>query len=246
MLCGQSAKPLFLQGGTGVLWCSTCELGLTVPEPRVDYTAYTTAPRDEQRWDRFSAAAVRFVLDAVGDVGTWLDFGAGSGELVTAVERAGVEALGVDLDDGARRLAATRGASIVPSLDDVGDRTFTIVSASHTIEHVADPVATLRALGRFLEPSGHLLVVQPDFRGLLPRVITGRWNGWGLDQHFWHFSPRSMAIVFARAGLRPVAVQRNSLWHPLALDRRLPFSLLARVGQHAGLGDQFYMLGRLA
>lgn len=244
----------FLCSGTGtsrcqidqreIRWCERCGIGFTVPPPVVDYEQYTLVPRDLERWLEYGAELVEFAARSV-DASSWLDFGAGAGELLLAARQRGVSSVvGVDLDAGARALAAERGVTVYGGLADLGDRRFDVISASHVLEHLDDPIAAVESMVTYLEPEGVVVVSQPDPTGLLPRMIPTRWPGWVPSEHRWHFTLRSMTTVFERAGLNLVASKRSSLDHRLHLRKSLPIESLGKIGKMIRQGDQFLAVGR--
>lgn len=72
------------------------------------YDTYTEAgDHDLDLWLRFAQPIVRYATRIAQDrPATWLDFGAGSGELVLAAQQAGFDAVGIDPDARASALAS--------------------------------------------------------------------------------------------------------------------------------------------
>jgi 2-polyprenyl-3-methyl-5-hydroxy-6-metoxy-1,4-benzoquinol methylase len=246
LLCGSPGRALLVDAsGVTIRWCSPCQLGFTDPPPVVDYADYSAAgDRDVELWLSFAKPILRYARKvAASPPSSWLDFGAGSGELVLAAQRAGIDAVGVDVDNRASALAWSRGARILSSLEEVSSRRFDIVSASHVLEHLLDPVQTTKALSAVLAPRGLLLVVQPNPLGLLPRLWPDRWPGWRWTEHLWHLTPRSMAAVMERAGLCVVDTKSTSLHHPVMTARSIVPAMVARFGRIVARGDAFYMAG---
>jgi 2-polyprenyl-6-hydroxyphenyl methylase/3-demethylubiquinone-9 3-methyltransferase len=96
-----------------------------------------------------------------------LDVGCGAGLAAEALATRGFDVLGIDAAEAALAAAeahaAGRGlpiayrATSVEALADEGAR-FPVVTALEVIEHVADPAAFLRTLGRVMAPGGLLFV----------------------------------------------------------------------------------------
>jgi len=94
-----------------------------------------------------------------------LDVGAAQGLLVMAAARAGYDAVGVEPDEGARRLARRLALHEGGGVDvrdgsaeelPVDDAEFDFVHANSVFEHVRDPAAAVAEAARVLKPGGVL------------------------------------------------------------------------------------------
>lgn len=98
-----------------------------------------------------------------------LDAGCGSGRLTVALAEAGAEVTGFDTNASQLEEAARRASAEGVSLDLVeadfngalpfADASFDAVVSRLSVMAAADPVATLRELGRVLEPRGRIVTV---------------------------------------------------------------------------------------
>lgn len=245
LLCGSRGDDkLRLAAGIHIRRCTPCSLSFTDPPPEVSYEHYTTdGDRDFKLWMRFARPIVRYATRlAPAAPSSWLDFGAGSGELVLTAKLAGMEAVGVELDIRASAAAERRGARLVKSLSELSGQRFDVVSVSHVLEHLPDPIQVLAELGsRHLAWNGVLVVVQPNRDGLLPRLWPDRWGGWVWNEHLWHLTPRSMATVMDRAGLSVVGLRSTTLCHRVTTIRSVVPAVVGRIAAHIRQGDAFFM-----
>jgi len=97
-----------------------------------------------------------------------LDIGASTGTLLAAYNQAfGTDGVGVEPGDAYRAHAEARGLRMVDSLDrllEENGECFELVSLIHVLEHLPDPVSTLRTIReKLLAPNGLLLVEVPNF-----------------------------------------------------------------------------------
>ncbi len=69
----------------------------------------------------------------------------------------------------------------------------------HVLDHLLDPVATLRELRQKLKPGAKLLLVTHDESSLLRRLVSWRWPAFCL-QHPQIYSPQSMRKLLDAAG----------------------------------------------
>jgi len=97
-----------------------------------------------------------------------LDIGASSGTLMQSIHEAyGAEMVGVEPGNAYRKLAEAKGFKLYPSLEQLrANETakFDLVTIMHVLEHLEDPLGTLRDIrSNLLEDSGFLLVEVPNF-----------------------------------------------------------------------------------
>lgn len=138
--------------------------------------------------------------------GLLLDVGCGSGVFLERMRNFGWRIAGVEPDAKARQAAAHRlgpGVTVAASLADeaLGDASFDAITLSHVIEHVPDPVATLRDCARLLAPSGTITCVTPNTKGLGRRSFGKSWIHWDPPRHLHLFEPETLGRAFIDAGL---------------------------------------------
>lgn len=136
---------------------------------------------------------------------SWLDVGAGAGLLVAEARRRGLDAVGIEpshsLVAAAPRVNGVellQGTFPHPAL---AGKPFDVISLVDVIEHVSNPVELLTDCHAALADGGVLLVVTPDVRSLLARLLGKRW--WHLRlAHVGYFDRASLCRAGERAGLR--------------------------------------------
>jgi 2-polyprenyl-3-methyl-5-hydroxy-6-metoxy-1,4-benzoquinol methylase len=193
--------------------------------------------------------------------GKFLDVGCGLGDMVAAMQAAGMNAHGIDPSPRAVQVARQAGRSV--ELGDLCDRRyadceFDSISMYHSLEHTAQPLLMLRECARILKPAGQLTVAVPNIEALNAELFGREWSHLSLPYHLQHFTKRSLERVARRAGLRCTHIATESLvssidvelcrWFrrhllvPYRLSRRLgvfqPFArYLAGRGQRADRGE---------
>ena len=142
--------------------------------------------------------------------GRLLDVGCGDGGFLAEMRALGWEAVGVEPDAEAAHLARERfGLEVrTGTLEDAGlaDGSFDAVTMNHVIEHVPDPVATLRECARVTRRGGRVVVATPNTRSLGRRLFGRSWIGWDPPRHLLLFTPAHLGRVAEEAGLRVVAL----------------------------------------
>lgn len=154
-----------------------------------------------------------------------LDIGAGDGAFLRELMSAGFEeAIGVEPSPAAASAAAAelRGhiRQAVFSAQDFEARSFRLVTALQTLEHVPDPLALCRGARDLLRVGGALLVVCHNRRAPANRVM-GRRSPIFDVQHLQLFSPRSLRALLERAGLTDVELLPVPNRYPLRAWLRL-------------------------
>lgn len=138
--------------------------------------------------------------------GRVLDLGCGGGEWLQLAREAGWDVAGSDPDPLARARAAARGIEVRDSIEAWEDQaeTFDVVTMSHVIEHVHDPLATLRSAYRLLRPGGRLFVDTPNIDAIGHRIYGRDWRGLETPRHLVLFNRRSLRDALAQAGFSKI------------------------------------------
>ncbi len=217
----------------GLVRCRGCELVFTSPRPTaasldVYYQGVYSGEGGEEMHDTQTNQALWYVNEArwklmqpwveLGPDDAVLDVGCGYGAFLAFLHgRAGCKLHGVDSDEGSIRnnLCRHHGTLVVGELEDVAypDDHFAFVSMMHSLEHVGDPVGTLRELARVLRPGGYALIEVPNFASLLRSLFGRSWFPLLVPQHLWHFELPSLRRALSLAGFQRVLVLRPA-WCP--------------------------------
>lgn len=133
-----------------------------------------------------------------------LDIGCGFGETLGYHKERGCEVYGVEADENIRRVAERYGFNVHVGLFDpdlYADGFFDFVTMDQVIEHVNDPLETLRGVARVLKPGGSAILSTPNANGWGARLFGRYWIHWHAPYHQQHFSGKSMAVAAERAGM---------------------------------------------
>jgi len=140
-----------------------------------------------------------------------LDFGCGGGYLLDSLDckaRYGIEVNPAARAESARRLTAFASLDEVPE----GFQVDAILS-HHALEHVDDPVGTLRALRRILKPEGIFVAVVPSETWLSKSSFKEA----DINQHLYTWTPLLLGNLLKRAGLRTSLEVRSLCMHDFKL-----------------------------
>ncbi len=153
--------------------------------------------------------------------GRALDIGCGNGSHLLALHALGWDVTGFDLHDKTDPAVRAAGIPVVTGcLDALRPHrgTFDVVSMWHVLEHLHDPAAELTQVRELLSPEGTLVVEVPNSGSAAALLLGARWHQWDLPRHLSHFTPHTLARLFAKAGFR---IRRLSPLRKTALPQSL-------------------------
>lgn len=287
-LCGSGASTPMLVGRDRtcgvpgrfqIVRCDECGLVRTDPRPTrasigryypTHYSPYQeeAGPRVGSGWfDRRVKA-----MPPVAPSGRLLEIGTSVGTFLEQRKRDGWDVTGIEFDERAAARAAERtGAPIhVGSIESASfpPGSFDVICAWQVVEHLHDPVTSLRRCFEWLVPGGWLSIAVPDIGAPGFRIFQGAWYALELPRHLYHFSAQTCRAMFESCGFSEIRLVRPRTIYTTLLSltnvledrgvlargngRKIANSLPARVlnlgGGYvaAGLGmtDTFTMLGR--
>ncbi len=143
--------------------------------------------------------------------GKLLDVGSGGCELLTRMRDRGWEVAGVEPDPKAREAGKSKHhLDIRLSVNEFPEQYFDVVTLSHVIEHLPDPIATLRECGKRLKRGGRLVVATPNAKSLGHKWFSSKWIILEPPRHLMLFSPQSLSTCLASAGFEVETTRTSS------------------------------------
>ena len=248
MICGSTDPPRrwqdvvdYVTGDSfAIVQCHVCGFGVTEPLPGSLDRYYPT------RYRRFNALAARVLhglylrrvdgwLRRLPPTGLALEVGAGTGWMLRALRERGWRALGNERSLEAA-LAARAAAGVPIFVGDLGAvrpaPALDLVIMFHVLEHLANPLAELRAVARRLRSGGVLVLGLPNIASWQARLSGRHWMHLDVPRHLCHFTPDSIERALAVSGYRMTRIDFRSYEHD-------PFgwvqSTLDRLGFEHGL-----------
>ena len=138
-----------------------------------------------------------------GDGLKLLDLGCGNGEFLEIVRGCGWEAVGVEPDPKAVAHAHAKGLNVERGGIEVfrqDQELFDVITLSHVIEHVHDPVSVLSASFRLLKPGGWLWMETPNINSFGHETFREDWRGLEVPRHLVIFGSKSLENVLRGQG----------------------------------------------
>ncbi len=239
--------------------CRDCGLILQNPQPlrgelaaRYDNEYFRYEIENEERFFHLmqlgleDVAFFRTIAPELPQPKRILDIGCATGRLLKHFRDAGWDTRGAELCRDSVEYGNNRyGVNIFPGdLQAAGfpDAYFSVVHASHLIEHVDDPAGFVAEVFRVLVPGGVFVCVTPSSDGLQARLYGSRWRS-AIADHVFLFNKKTLARLLSSSGFR---VEQQQTWGGIAVGSvplflKKPIDRLAKV---LGFGDVVLMLAR--
>jgi 2-polyprenyl-3-methyl-5-hydroxy-6-metoxy-1,4-benzoquinol methylase len=243
-LCGADrAAVLFVKNGYRIVRCAACDVAYVENRPSRHeiaeiYSFSSGYHRDladpgSPATARHATAAKRYLdlIEAHRKGGRILDVGCSVGIFLDAARRSGWEVYGVEFSKDTAALARASGLNVLTgTLADTSfpNEFFDVVTLWDVLEHLSDPLETLKAINPLLTNNGILGLSTPNVDGLFPRLslalagLAGVWPHPEPPYHLFQFSKETLAQVLSGSGFEAVRV----------VDRRIPLTYTFGTPRH--------------
>jgi len=139
-----------------------------------------------------------------------LDIGSGPGGFVRLAGEAGWQATALELNqESSRQLEAEGYQVIVRQLEmaDLPTDSYDLISLWEVLEHLPDPKSIMAEARRLLNPDGLFLILVPNVKSLVSRLLHEKSNTFGGHSHLNHFSPETLAALLDGVGLKVLEME---------------------------------------
>jgi 2-polyprenyl-3-methyl-5-hydroxy-6-metoxy-1,4-benzoquinol methylase len=216
LLCGHDDfRHIYADNDLVVVKCRKCGLVFQRTEDTdagslEDY--YRERPMESRlKWSG-STRRVRDVSAAIAAAypgGKLLDVGCGSGEFLNAMSQAGLKSVGLEPNSMQAEFARRQGLTVVNEPLKEGlfpPAHFDAITFIQVLEHVPDPVQTLRITKNYLRHGGMLVIDVPSYNN--PRFLLYRATGIKrivrkdfIGPHLFYYTPRTLSDIVRQSGL---------------------------------------------
>lgn len=226
-LCGADNPETLFEAGVAqinrIVRCVQCGLMYSSPRSRPvdqeaikDYDPDQTrkaADYDPTRYEK-ERLQVRDYADTRAELarlypgrGSLVEIGCGMGFQLEAFHKDGWDVTGIEPDRGfCQFIAEFHGLKALPTILEeasLPEASIDVVVFLHVIEHVPDPLGTLRSIYRVLKPGGHLVIETPRFDSLMFRLFGHRERSLNCDGHIYFFTTETLRRLCEKAGFEP-------------------------------------------
>jgi 2-polyprenyl-3-methyl-5-hydroxy-6-metoxy-1,4-benzoquinol methylase len=140
--------------------------------------------------------------------GKLLEIGSSLGYLLDAFKKDGWDVLGVEpfyqCCRYAREELGVEVKNAILETADLPDESFDVVLLNHVIEHLDNPLGTLREVNRVLKPGGHFVIETPRYDSLMFKLMGRRERSVSCGGHIYFFTTQSLRNLYEAAGFSTV------------------------------------------
>lgn len=132
-----------------------------------------------------------------------LDVGCGDGSMMAQMRDLGWTVEGIDVDPASVAAAKQRGLRVRQGrleTERFPAQSFDVVTHSHVLEHVHDPITLLRECHRVLKPGGRLVMFTPNADSWGHGRFGDAWLHLDPPRHLYLFQARTLRTTLERSG----------------------------------------------
>lgn len=134
-----------------------------------------------------------------------LDIGCGTGDFLRIASKNRWNIAGVEISPqgsiSANQLLERNCVYTGDLLDlDLPDNYYDVITIFHVIEHLIDPLSTLKKIYQLLKPNGILFVETPNIGGFGAKIKKRNWSQIMPLEHITYFQPSSLRFSLEKAG----------------------------------------------
>ncbi len=137
-----------------------------------------------------------------------LDIGCDRAFFLDNIRRLGFEVIGVELSKKARFYTQNIGIKVFSKIYEV-KQAFDIVTLSHSLEHIPQPLILLNELKEKVNRNGLLLIRVPAFDCFWRKIFRSKWIWFQPINHLFHYSVESLKNLLITAGYEVILIKKR-------------------------------------
>ncbi len=139
-----------------------------------------------------------------------LDIGCGFGESLFYLKYNLCEAYGVETDENVLKMAEKYDLNIRIGLFDptvYKKDFFDYITMSQVLEHMINPVETIKGVHDILKLDGHLVFSVPNSQSIMAKFFKRKWINWHIPYHQQHFTKNSIIMLAQKCGFEVESIK---------------------------------------
>lgn len=193
--------------------CGKCGLIFISPRIKRDLVIQGYSKAEDEKYVSQESGRMATFKNSVKKIkkyiqtGRLLDIGAASGIFVKAAKDEGFDAYGVEPSKWMCEFAKKHyDVEVYPGTLEEKNFTscsFDVITMWDVLEHVPDPMATLKEAHRILKPGGYMIINYPNIDDPLAKIFGRKW--WFLlSIHLFYFTEKTLGMYLQKLGLEKV------------------------------------------
>ncbi len=146
----------------------------------------------------------------------WIDVGTGAGGILDLLSSIALKTVAVEPQEQVRKSLLALNYEVYPSVEKVKENDFDVVTLFHTLEHLTDPIDTLKSIKNKMAKGGKIIIEVPHARDFLISFFENdafkSFTFW--SEHLILHTRESLNIFLKTAGFSKIVIkgfQRYSL-----------------------------------
>lgn len=139
------------------------------------------------------------------DDSSFLDFGTGMGYFMHAVSAQFDTVVGTEINETRADFVRTKlGFEVYWGIEHLREEfdtgSFDVVTMFHVLEHLPDPIRSLREIRDLLSSDGLLIIEVPNHEDWMLSISSAYTDFYYQDAHAWYFDPQTLRAALNKAG----------------------------------------------
>ncbi|HEY0054499.1 MAG TPA: class I SAM-dependent methyltransferase [Pedobacter sp.] len=204
--------------------CLTCLNAITLPPPndiayeeddfhgQFNFNSLDELPR---QWKKALVKQINLIKRRVKPGANILEIGCGQGLLLQELKTIGYNTFGVEPSKTAYQIAEKKGLAILNGYfpeTNFNQQEFDLIIMSQVLEHIENPLDFLSILGK-MYPGKYLMLIQSNYKGIVPQKNQEKWYAWLPEQHYSHFTAKGLQQICKMLGFTYTDFEYSTLEH---------------------------------